>query len=215
MLNQYFRMSLLVLISYFSIGCGTQVIKTDYESLKSVNLIAISEVKVIPEHLYYFGPERSKSGLLFGALGSAAHAGSAEEIGRNFDSYLESKQSKIEDIVMREVTKQINGSSFKNAQGGASDATMQITVEFYGLAGKNRLSEELKPTLRLRGQLIDLNGKLLWENVVHADPKDPSNTAVLVEELNNNPEKLIYLYQNASRLIIEQFITQISSQGNG
>ena len=215
MFNQHFRVMLLIIISCFSISCGTQAIKTDYESLKSVKLIAVSEVKVIPEYLYYFGPERSKSGLLFGALGSAVHADSAEEIGRNFDSYLESKQSKIEDIVMRELTKQINGSGFKNAEGGAYDATMQVTVEFYGLAGKTRLSEELIPTLRLKGQLIGFNGNLLWENVIHADPKDPSNTPIMVDEIKNHPEKLISLYQNASRIIIEKFIGQISNQGNG
>jgi len=184
----------------------------DVAAIKRLRSVSISPVVGAPEHLVLFGQSQSLGGLAFGALGAAAAQSGAEPIVKKLELGLATRKQDIKTIAREVLAEQVRATGVPaKLVSGAADAQFQIKIEFYGLAGKNRLSSELVPTLRIRATLIGQSGSVLWEKRLHSDVDDPSHTPKPVEAFTSDPGQLVRAYRNASRLIFSQMLSQLKS----
>ena len=191
------------------VGCASQF-ANDRPAIAALKSVSVAKTVNAPEKLYYFGPAQSKAGLAFGNLGAATARASAEEVENQLGSLMKARGSEITTIVRDTCVEEIRASGIPATLVDESgDAELRLQVEYYGLAPKSRLSSELVPTLRIRGELVDRSGSVIWEQLQHADVEDPSQKPVPLEALISEPELLIAAYRNSSRLICRQFLTQL------
>ncbi|EJE54721.1 hypothetical protein PMI14_00351 [Acidovorax sp. CF316] len=155
------RILALAAMAVFLSGCATttQISGADRTALKSV---VVSRDVAVPEKMTYMGPGGATH-MVFGVVGALATQSSREATRDAFQKEVSSGAT-IDQIAYEETLAQLrqSGKFPLRDTRDAGSATLHILVEGYGFSIPNGFSSNLVPTLRMRLELKDSGGRVLW-----------------------------------------------------
>lgn len=159
---------LVGMLSMLALGaCApTQALKESDRA--AIATIAVSpEVKVPPEP-YYFGPGSPL--VLFGAVGGAILAAMNVAPTEALTKLANDNGILIGEIVRDQMVDELRAAKRLGITSDGADAVLRLEVTLYGVSVPHGFSGEFVPTLRVRGELLAKEGRVVWQGDEYVHP---------------------------------------------
>ena len=191
-------------------GCATsqRMSNDDKAKIKSVQI----NESVEKGQVFLLAPGGASVGLMFGAVGGAASAGSIVDAQTAFTDYLSKNSISIEKIVREEILNAVR-SSGKLAIASATETTapsIKIAVPQYGFGVTHLLSSNVVPVLYIKCEMLDNSGKVIWSASDRILPSIASPMdAIAWTQLTNDPKQIEAQLKKASKFLAEKLIKEL------
>lgn len=193
--------ALLVFINGCSSTQNTEAM--DRHSLKSVKIN--TSIKKPPE-MFYLG---SGIGFMFGAIGGVITAIAQESPGKSFQTFAESNNIYIENIVLDEANNALNHSERLSSDDDQDAPTLYISIFKYGFSIPNGFSSKLVPIVGIECSLIDKSGKTIWSSSASVSTVWNPAEAHSLEDLKSNPKLIEESWRVASKATIDKIVKSL------
>ncbi len=202
------RFSAVLLFSLFSAQVFASALSQE-DMPKSVSVIVDTQI-TLPKSMYYLGPDQGM-GLLFGVIGAVAEAAatSAKEKppGQVVSDFAIENKVLIENIVREETIAAFKKSNLApiTDEVEKSGATLKTEIKMYGLSRKTLFSPKLVSVLTVKYSLVDLTGKVLWEDSNRISPLSSPVEPTTLEDIKANPNTVLDgLWRQAAQTIAKK-----------
>lgn len=201
-------------------GCATSTdTGANYKPLSSKQRAAIRSVSVwphvqAPEYPRVFGPSARTASFIFGPLSLFTTSDlSRDPDAQAYKSFLRTHAIDIDDIVRKEfAARLLRMRAFPQVLPEGGDARFELTIEDYGLGPAMTLRPfhfPLKPTLRLRAQLMSRGGELLWQKTAFITAMNDSLESSTYGEVLAAPAWTQDGFKRAARIVATELLQDL------
>jgi hypothetical protein len=201
----------LIAVALIMGGCAATQKLSDEDRARFKSAKISATVEKAPQ-AFLLAPSGANIGLMFGAIGGVAAAGTIHDAQTAFAAYLDQNSISVETIVREEIEAVLRESG-KLAIASAADAAapvIKIAVPQYGFGVTHLLASKVVPVLWIKCDMVDSSGKLLWsanERMLPsiASPMEPTTW----EELRANPKEIEAQWRKASRYLGKKIVDEL------
>lgn len=201
------RVLSLAVLSAVVAGCSTINTQAISESAKAkVTSVSLNETVPYPPRMYYLGPGGATY-VLFGAVGGLLAAPGLEKERQDAQAQASSGTS-IDRIVYEETLAQLRASGkFTISERPNPDgSTIELSVTQYGFSIPSGFSSKLVPILRVKFELRDSSGQVLWTAEGKATPLKNPVEPVDPEEIMRNPSARETAWREAAKALAKAIV---------
>lgn len=172
-----------------------------------VKAVVVNKTINVPNKMYYLGPG-SPTRFMFGAVGGALSASGIEEDRAEFQKKEGGSEAVIRAIVMEEMLAKMRESGkFPLAENARQDvATLYISVIQYGFSIPNGFSSKVVPILRIKCELKNSVGRILWSDTEGTTPLGSPVEPVDVETIQQNAAVRDAAWRAAANKVVKNIV---------
>ncbi len=203
---------LMVCVLSFLSGCAGSVALTKKDR-SSLQTVAINKDVTKPDDMFYQGRKQSVLAGTFGLIGSAIAAESAKEPKSMLNAAMEKNNIDVRQIVKEQFENELKKSGlFGSVVNEKGDAEFKLSIDIYGFAQPHGLSSQLKPMLRVKGNLVRTDGSILWEKTEYVHNLSKGTPSHTIEEYLGNPELIREAFTVASKIVVSALVNDMRGE---
>lgn len=200
--------TILVLATVLMLSaCASSQRLSEADRAKS-KTVAISNT-VQKGQLFLLAPSGANIGLMFGAIGGAAAAGSIENQQTVFGNFLQANAVSVDAIVRDEFEKALRASGKMEitTSDNAAVPLLTISVPQYGFGVTHLLGSSVVPVMQIKGELTDVTGKILWTESERMLPSiaSPMDSTTWMQ-LHDNPKEIEQEWRKAAYYLAKKIV---------
>lgn len=173
----------------------------------AVKTVVVNKIVSAPEKMDYLGPGGA-TGLAFGAIGGALSASSIENSRADFQSKVGESDLAIRAIVLEEMLLRIRESGkFPLADDSTQDAsTLNIAIVRYGFSIPHGFSSNLVPILRIKCELKNSAGRVLWSETSGTMPLGNPVESIAADIIQKNVSVRNAAWRGAAKALAKNIV---------
>lgn len=204
---QKFKITALLIVALALSACASTQRLSDADRA-STKTVAIGGT-VQKGDLFLLAPGGASIGLMFGALGGAAASGSLENDRTAFGNFLQANSVSVDAIVRDEFEKVLreSGKVTVAAPGNASLPVLKLSIPQYGFGVTHLMSSNVVPVMRIKGELTDGAGKVLWSDSEGMLPSIASPMeSTTWQRLHDDPKQIEQEWRKAAHYLAKKVV---------